>query len=146
MTIATLPKQVRAPDGIWGLLPRPSYSSFLRLVPLDTVGEFDTRASENIQSAANSQIHLAVASSLDRLEVFQASASSGVRHRDAAPQCQFLDQLLVYAFLQPFVVRGVDKKLRAVGLEPTYRLYLSVSLALVDVASRLEEMLWRERL
>ena len=89
----------------------------LAFIPLDTLGQRHTAPAEAVQGAPDGQVDLAAAELLHEVEIGQRPAPTRVRHRDAAPLGQLLDELLVDATLQTLVVGGVDEELGAVGLE-----------------------------
>lgn len=57
----------------------------LLLVPSDAIVKLDTRASKTIQSASDSQIHLAIAEPLYIFQVFKMSTTPCISDWDRAP-------------------------------------------------------------
>lgn len=86
-------------------------------VPFHTVIKLDTRASEAVQGASYREIHLPIAETLDKLQVFEVSAASGIGHRYRAPLRELLDERLINTLLQALVISRVDEKLGAVWLQ-----------------------------
>ena len=88
-------------------------SNALPYIPVNTITEFDSLATKDIQCAPDGQVYAACAESLDPFQIFDTFASSSIRDRLAAPLAQPLDQLLVDPALQTLVIRRVDEELRA---------------------------------
>lgn len=91
-------------------------SLLLSPIPLDTLLQPHPGSAKTIECTADGEVDLALAQTLDHLQVREVAAAAGVRHGDAAPLGQLGDELLVHAALEALVVGCVDKKLGAVWL------------------------------
>ena len=89
---------------------RSCLSSALAPVPPHTILKLDARPAETVQSTPYREIDLAPAQPLDRVQVLQVPPSAGICDGDRAPLRQALDELLVYALLQSFIVCGMDEE------------------------------------
>lgn len=92
-------------------LAQSSSGSCLSPVPLDTLVQPHTAATETVQSTADCQIDGAAAQPGDIVQVLKISATTGVGDGDAAPLGQLGDEVLIDAALQALVVGGVDEEL-----------------------------------
>lgn len=87
------------------------------LVPLNTLFEGDSRTTEDIQSTANGQVHLAIAADMYLLKILQAARAPGVCDGNGAPLCQLRHQLFIDTLLKPLYIGSMDQKFGAVGFQ-----------------------------
>lgn len=100
--------------------PIPCSTNLPPRIPLHALLKPHATPPKNIQRAPNRQVHLPATQPLHPVQILEAPPAAGVRDGDGAPLSQLLDEGLVDALLEAFVVGGVDEEFRTIRLEGRY--------------------------
>lgn len=100
-------------------------SKSLLFVPFDALIEPQAAATKDIQRTAYGQIDFPIAKSLDQIQVFEMSSTSGVRDWFRAPFPKLANKFFVDAFLQALLVCSVNEELGAIWFKKPDNLCLA---------------------